>query len=321
VPSGGYFVVSGKPIVDLHDAPTVRFLVQGGLTPVPGTSLQLRSRDAGVDTVLFDGGTGADGWTGAPLLLPTTTTDFGRSLARTQTADTNGAVDFATCDFPTPAGLNDVCTSPDTDADGLPDVAEVAGSTWNELPLFDWGARVSQKDVFVEIDWVNPSGFNGTTLDPGILPRREALQRMEQAFRTRGFFVHFDTGALFDPTPGINPANFDLGGGRELVVLPVQEREVREHRHGAEVVLLGDVLVGRAREEGDGVICAPVHQGGHALVFCGSSRHGGCSTVSGGGAGRSQSRLRAAPVRQTGRDASVSAGSSARCARVATRLL
>ncbi|MDP1923034.1 MAG: hypothetical protein Q8L14_42715 [Myxococcales bacterium] len=214
VPSGGYFVVSGKPIVDLHDAPTVRFLVQNGLTLVPGISLELRSRDAGVDTVLFDGGTGADGWSGAPLLLPTTATDFGRSLARTQTPDTNGAADFPTCDFPTPAGLNDVCVSADTDADGLPDVAEVAGSTWNELPLFDWGARVSQKDVFVEIDWVSPTGFNGT-LDPGILPRREALERMEQVFRARGVFVHFDTGELFDPAPGINPANFDLGGGNQ----------------------------------------------------------------------------------------------------------
>lgn len=214
VPSGGYFVVSGKPIADLHDTPTVRFLVQNGLTPLPGTMLQLRAGDAGIDTVLFDGGTGADGWSGAPLLLPTTTMDFGRSLARAQSPDSNTAADFSTCDFPTPAGLNDVCTSPDTDADGIPDLAEVAGSTWNELPLFDWGARTAQRDVFVEIDWVNPTGFNGS-FDPGIQPRREALERMEQVFRGRGVFVHFDTGDLFDPAPGINPANFDLGGGNQ----------------------------------------------------------------------------------------------------------
>jgi hypothetical protein len=151
---------------------------------------------------------------GAGLTLPATPADFGKSLARAQAPDSNAALDFSTCDYPTPAGLNDVCTSPDVDGDGLPDVAEVAGSTWNELPLFDWGARVAQRDVFVEVDWLLPTGFNGS-FDPGVQPRREALERIEQVFRGRGIFVHFDTGALFDPGPGLNPASFDLGGGNQ----------------------------------------------------------------------------------------------------------
>lgn len=214
VPSGGYFVVSGKPIADLHDSPTLRFLLQGGLTPIPGSSLELWSADAGVDTVRFDGGAASMGWSGAGLLLPSSLTDFGRSLARTQTPDTNAAVDFEVCDYPTPAGLNDVCTSPDVDVDGLPDLAEVQGSTWNELPLFEWGARTAQRDVFVEVDWLTPTGFNGT-FDPGVEPRREALERIEGVFRSHGVFVHFDTGPLFHPAPGLDPASFDLGGGNQ----------------------------------------------------------------------------------------------------------
>lgn len=216
LPPATSLLVSGKPFVDLWDTPTQqRFLVQGGLTPVPGPFLELRRGDAGVDVVAFRDAGVVPGWNGAGLTLPSGSTDFGRSLARAQYADTNGPADFETCDWPTPAGLNDVCTSPDADNDGLPDVAEGPDSTWNELPLYAWGARTGQRDVFVEVDWLNPSGRTGA-LDPGILPRREALERIEQVFRGRNLFVHFDTGGLFHPAPGRSPADFDLGGGNQV---------------------------------------------------------------------------------------------------------
>lgn len=202
IPSGSYLVVSGKPFADLYDAPQQRFLEQAGLTPVPGANLELRARDAGVDALVFDGG---------PLTGPM---DFGRSLARVQAPDSDTANDFAACDFPTPAGLNDVCNSPDVDLDGLPDVAEVSGGTWNEQPLFDWGARTGQRDLFVELDWLDPTGYSGA-FDPGVLPRREALERIEQVYRAHGLHVHFDSGALFHPAAGLSPSDFDLGGGNQ----------------------------------------------------------------------------------------------------------
>lgn len=215
VPPATAFVISGKPIADLHDYPTMRFVVQSTFTPAPGGALQLERGTTIVDALAFeDAGVASANWQGAGLVLPEGATDFGRSLARAQTADTNTSADFSTCDFPTPGGINDVCTSADADQDGLPDVAEVPGTTWNELPLYDWGARLMTRDVFIEVDWVQPDGFNGT-FDPAILPRREALERVRQVFANRSIALHFDTGALYHPAPGVSPMDFDLGGGNQ----------------------------------------------------------------------------------------------------------
>ncbi len=214
VPPASAFVVSGKPFADLHDSPSMRFLVQGNATPAPGGPLSLERAGQLVDAVAFEDAGVAVGWQGNGLVLPEGAGDFGRSLARTQGPDTNGAADFQTCDFPTPGGLNDVCTSVDADQDGLPDVAEAAGTTWNELPLYDWGARPSQRDLFIEVDWLPPDGFNGT-FDPAILPRREALERVRDVYAAHGLVAHFDTGALYHPAPGLSPADFDLGGGNQ----------------------------------------------------------------------------------------------------------
>lgn len=215
VPPAGIMVISGKPIADLHDYPTMKFVVQATFTPAPGGALQLEKGTAIVDAVAFeDAGVPGTSWQGVGLVLPEAPTDFGRSLARAQLADTDSAADFSVCDFPTPGGLNDVCTSPDVDQDGLPDVAEAPGTTWNELPLYDWGARPMVRDVFVEVDWLPPDGFNGT-FDPAILPRREALERIRQVFASHALSVHFDTGALFHAAPGLSPTDFDLGGGNQ----------------------------------------------------------------------------------------------------------
>lgn len=208
------FVVSGKPFADLHDYPTLRFLVQGNATPVPGGPLTLERSGQSVDVVAFQDAGVTALWQGVGLVLPEGATDFGRSLARAQGPDTDGAADFAACDFPTPGGLNDVCTSADVDQDGLPDVAELPDTTWNELPLYDWGARPAQRDLFVELDWLPPDGFNGT-FDPAILPRREALDRIRAVYAGRGLAVHFDTGRLYHPAAGPSPADYDLGGGNQ----------------------------------------------------------------------------------------------------------
>jgi hypothetical protein len=58
----------------------------------------------------------------------------------------------------------------------------------------------------------NGKGF----LDEGMLPRREALDKVQQSFLARGFYLHFDVGDLFDKSPGIDPTNHDLGGGSQV---------------------------------------------------------------------------------------------------------
>lgn len=213
VPPATAFLISGKPIADLHDYPTMRFVVQSTFTPAPGGALQLERGATVIDALAFEDA-GSPSWQGTGAILPAGATDFGRSLARAQTADTDTLADFATCDFPTPGGINDVCTSADADQDGIPDVAEVPGTTWNELPLHAWGARLMTRDVFIEIDWVQPDGFSGA-FDPAILPRREALERVRQVFANHAIALHFDTGALYHPAPGVSPMDFDLGGGNQ----------------------------------------------------------------------------------------------------------
>ena len=207
----GFIVVSGKPFADLYDGPSLKrlgspsatlyFVADGG----PG-AVQLRSSGGvPVDTVVF-GAFSAPGWQGAPASLPA---EFGRTLARRlEQGDTDTAADFAGVDVATPGGPNDAFDATDSDGDGIPDSAERPGGQLAGLPLYDWGARTNQRDVFVEVDWMKPDGGSG--FDPGLLPRRDALQRVTDVMLTHGIHLHFDVGALFGA--GV----MDLGGGNEL---------------------------------------------------------------------------------------------------------
>jgi len=219
---GRYLVVSSKPFADLHDNPQIRFVATATHTFWFGDGgadfIELRAQGGTpIDSVAL-GGSGtlsAQQWSGAPLDLPGATNDHGKSLARRPaSADTNTRADFALTDWPTPAGPNDAIGSVDADQDGLPDTAEVPGGRYAGLPLYDWGARTGRRDIFLEVDWVKPdAGASG--FEPGILPRREALQRVHDVFAAHGLELHFDTGDLYDAAPGIDPADFDLGGGNE----------------------------------------------------------------------------------------------------------
>lgn len=116
----------------------------------------------------------------------------------------------------------------DADGDGIPDCAELPGTTFYGMPLYDWGARQNQKDIFIEIDYMGVHTLrdydgnivydsNGNPIeDHGTQPLRESLDRVVELFAERGYAVHFDIGDLFDQSPGINPANHDLGAGQEI---------------------------------------------------------------------------------------------------------
>ena len=107
----------------------------------------------------------------------------------------------------------------DTDKDGLMDCEEQPGVAVGSDPqnqslaLYDWGARINKKDVFIEVDYMDDEVGR---VDPYLKPTRDALQKVVDAYAQRDVHVHFDVGDLLDQSPGINPANFDLGGGNML---------------------------------------------------------------------------------------------------------
>ncbi|MCA9837037.1 MAG: lamin tail domain-containing protein [Trueperaceae bacterium] len=111
--------------------------------------------------------------------------------------------------FETPAGANDIPeNAADTDGDGIPDSAEIPGGSFAGLPLYEMGARLGQKDIFVEIDHMESS-------DEGILPRREALDKIVAAFAKQGIGLHFDVGTYF--SEDFSPISYNLGAGNSSV--------------------------------------------------------------------------------------------------------
>lgn len=142
-------------------------------------------------------------WSGAAAPSP----PVGGSIARDAALnDTNTSADWGQKATPTPNGPNDVNCTTDADGDLIPDCSEAPGTTFMGLPLYDWGARVGQKDIFIEVDYM------GDFFD-GPIPHIETLHWIKAKFETKGFVVHLDAGDLFDATPGLNPAAYDMGGG------------------------------------------------------------------------------------------------------------
>ncbi len=91
----------------------------------------------------------------------------------------------------------------DVDEDGIPDEYEIEGSTYGSLPLYEWGARTGQKDIFIQVDYMDSDV-------PGVIPKKEALDKVKAVFEEHGLHLHFDTGNLFHPEAGTSPANYDL---------------------------------------------------------------------------------------------------------------
>lgn len=150
-------------------------------------------------------------WSGTGVAsLPFDIDSVGQSIGRDPTlSDTDSASDWVHYGWATVGGPNDVCGTEDVDEDGIPDCNEQPGSTFAGMPLYDWGASAGQPDIFLEIDHLDST-------DEGVQPRQEALQKVVDAFALKGIAVHIDAGDLYDASPGLNPANFDLGGGETV---------------------------------------------------------------------------------------------------------
>jgi len=168
--------------------------------------VELLKAGATIDFVSFGADstspTTSGAWSGNPAtLIPSSSTDYGKSLSRAKDlADTNSATDWTIKQFSTPGGTNDATNDTDTDRDGIPDVCEAAGATFIGLPLYDWGARPNQTDIFIHLDYMDST-------DLGISPRKEALDNVVTAIHGHGYEVHFDIGDLFGT--GISNHNLD----------------------------------------------------------------------------------------------------------------
>ncbi len=122
-------------------------------------------------------------------------TDYGKSIVRDKfNTDTNSGNDWTFREFATAGGPNDVTSNEDTDQDGIPDCSETnEDSTFASLPLYKWGARIGQKDIFIHVDYMDSA-------DPGVIPRKEALEKVQAAFAPHNIVIHFDVGDLFGYT-------------------------------------------------------------------------------------------------------------------------
>ena len=140
----------------------------------------------------------------APLLSITSSDDYDRSVARREAFfDSDTAYDWSLVDVITPGIPNDVTNATDTDRDGIPDANEMPSSTFFGMPLYEWGARVDKRDIFLYINYMN-------TNDGGVIPPKESLDKIVVAFSNKNINLHFDIGDLYDQGTGFNTERHDL---------------------------------------------------------------------------------------------------------------
>lgn len=144
-------------------------------------------------------------FTGSAAGVPADSAHIGYSLARDAAGtETYSASDWTVRAWATLGGPNDVTSDTDADGDGIPDSAEAVGGTFAGLPLYQWGARQNQKDIFIYVDYMDST-------DPGIIPQKAAFDKLTSVFLAHGIHLHFDVGDLYSSTPG-DTANYNLDG-------------------------------------------------------------------------------------------------------------
>ena len=82
---------------------------------------------------------------------------------------------------------------PDLDLDGIPDVAELPNTKFEDMPLYDWGARPAQRDLFIHVATMDIKVVEGDT-DGGLLLQKDALDKIVAAFAAQNIALHFDVG-------------------------------------------------------------------------------------------------------------------------------
>ncbi|WP_158583862.1 hypothetical protein [Salinibius halmophilus] len=222
LPPGGYVMLRApEEYKDINNGSTYVYVSDANLVPNWYTQgfVELLREGKTEDFVSFGANytpTTAGAWLGDPAAaFVYGDISYMRGLARLA-GDTNTADDWQLVNYTTPSAVNDVSCSADTDSDGIPDCSEQPGSSFAGLPLYDWAARVGQPDIFIEVDYMDATNGGQQAEDLGLVPSKEALQMVVDAFAKKGIAVHIDVGDLYDQSPGVNPSNFDLGGGQQV---------------------------------------------------------------------------------------------------------
>jgi uncharacterized protein YjdB len=221
VPATGYIIVTGNTLGLTQRGSQIIPLNSGNLVPfwnANGFIELLDNSGNSLDFVRFgtstQNPTTQSAWIGdAVPALASSPTNYGKSIVRmypyNSYTDTNTNTDWTSVDWSTPGGRNDVPAGIlDADGDGIPDSAEVSGGTFAGIDLYSMGARTNQKDIFIEVDYMNST-------DLGIIPRLDALQMVVNQFATKNISIHFDTGTQFSSS--FSTANFNLGQGSNVV--------------------------------------------------------------------------------------------------------
>ncbi|MEZ4629496.1 MAG: hypothetical protein R2880_02040 [Deinococcales bacterium] len=214
--AGEYAILRVQHVDSLSHGPQQQVLAQGNIVPRWGPGggfLELRRADnSSVDLVRWGNNNEsyqAISWSGeaVPALnYGTVASSFGRNL---ENLDSNQASDWSIYAFATPGGPNDVpFDALDLDGDGIPDTAEQAGGRFAGLNLYAMGARVQQKDIFIEVDYMNST-------DLGITPQKEALDKVVATFLKEGYHLHFDVGDAYSPS--FSPQSYHLGNSQAKV--------------------------------------------------------------------------------------------------------
>lgn len=226
IPPAGYVVVRAQSLDEnFIDGERLTYVEDGVHRPYWGDVGYLEliqiSDNSVVDFITFGNNyssNDANAWSGEAVVgFNHSNGNSYASLSRTMPfSDNNDASDWQLRSFSTPGGANDVTCSEDLDLDGIPDCSEQEGSTFAGLDLYAMGARVNQVDVFIEVDYMDATANGTQSIDLGLIPQREALQKIVDAFALKNISVHFDVGDLYDLSAGIDAADFDLGGGNEV---------------------------------------------------------------------------------------------------------
>ena len=189
-----WYSTDGGYLELLKDNQTVDFLAFGTGDWKPQSTGAWRSENAPIF--------GSDNW---------------ESLARKYNQDSNTSSDWIARNFQTYASINDVTCNEDLDEDGIPDCSELSGTTYAGLDIYSYGARVNQKDIFIEVDYMDSTDGGRVPEDIGVIPTKKSLEMVRDAFAKNGYAIHFDVGDLFSKNGlDIDVENMDLGGGNQV---------------------------------------------------------------------------------------------------------
>jgi hypothetical protein len=189
VPAGGYHVLAGRVVDYLEDSETSTYIKdKDGYVPYWTAHcgfVELLSVADGktVDFVRFGNATTAPktkkaaAWSGenvkfdpdtveyyVPSESPDPLDNYDQSIVRLSAAFhvTHTKDDWTQVKFPTPGGPNDVpAEAEDHDGDGIPNTAKMPGGRFAGLNLYDMGARIGQRDLFIHVDYMKSE-------DPGV---------------------------------------------------------------------------------------------------------------------------------------------------------